>query len=114
MAKATAARMAKKAAPKKYHNYIGGQWVASLSGEWFDNMNPADHDDIIGRFPKSSAEDMNNAIAAAKNAARRWRLTPAPKRAEILFRLGEILRENKDRYSQEMTREMGKVLKETG
>src|SRR6478672_11612999 len=110
MAKATAARTA----PKKYHNYIGGQWVASLSGEWFDNVNPADRDDIVGRFPKSNAEDMNNAIAAAKTAARRWRLTPAPKRAELLFRLGEILRANKDRYSQEMTREMGKVLKETG
>ncbi len=110
MAKATAA----KAAPKKYHNYIGGQWVASLSGEWFDNVNPANTDEIVGRFPKSNAEDMNNAIAAAKDAARRWRLTPAPKRAEILFRLGEILRVNKDRYSQEMTREMGKVLKETG
>jgi acyl-CoA reductase-like NAD-dependent aldehyde dehydrogenase len=110
MAKASAARTA----PKKYHNYIGGQWVASLSGEWFDNVNPADHDDVVGRFPKSNADDMNNAIAAAKTAARRWRLTPAPKRAEILFRLGEILRVNKDRYSQDMTREMGKVLKETG
>jgi len=110
MAKATAARPAKK----KYYNYIGGQWVASSSGEWFDNVNPADSDDVIGRFPKSNAEDMERAIDAAKGAARRWRLTPAPRRAEILFRLGEILRANKDRYSQEMTREMGKVLKETG
>jgi acyl-CoA reductase-like NAD-dependent aldehyde dehydrogenase len=113
MAKATAARLSKKAA-KKFHNYIGGQWVASLSGEWFDNVNPADSDDVVGRFPKSNADDMNNAIAAASDAARRWRLTPAPKRAEMLFRLGEILRANKDRYSQDMTREMGKVLKETG
>ncbi|MFL6374641.1 MAG: aldehyde dehydrogenase family protein [Pyrinomonadaceae bacterium] len=114
MAKATAARTATKAAPKKFHNYIGGQWVASLSGELFENVNPADSADIVGRFPRSTADDMNNAIAAAKEAARRWRLTPAPKRAEILFRLGEILRANKDRYSQDMTREMGKVLKETG
>src|SRR3954464_3557776 len=101
MAKATAGRPAKK----KYHNCIGGQWVASSSGEWFDNVNPADSDDLIGRFPKSNADDMKQAIDAAKGAPRRWRLTPAPRRAEILFRLGEILRANKDRYSQEMTRE---------
>src|SRR5690606_32409503 len=54
------------------------------------------------------------AIAAAKGAADKWRRTPAPRRAEILFRLGEILQKNKDRYTQEMTREMGKVLKEAG
>ena len=103
-----------KSTPKKYFNYIGGEWVKSSSGEWFDNVNPADTDDIVGRFPKSNAEDVNMAVAAAKEAANKWRLTPAPKRAELLFKLGEILRENKDRYTQEMTREMGKVLKEAG
>ncbi len=101
-------------APKKYHNYIGGEWVKSSSGEWFDNVNPADTSDIVGRFPASNEEDMENAIAAAKGAADKWRRTPAPRRAEILFRLGEILQKNKDRYTQEMTREMGKVLKEAG
>ena len=98
-------------APKKYHNYIGGEWVKSSSGEWFDNVNPADTSDIVGRFPASNEEDMENAIAAAKGAADKWRRTPAPRRAEILFRLGEILQKNKDRYTQEMTREMGKVMK---
>jgi acyl-CoA reductase-like NAD-dependent aldehyde dehydrogenase len=110
MAKATAA----KTAAKKFNNYIGGKWVASSSGEWFDNVNPADLSDVVGRFPRSNADDMNLAIGAAKDAATRWRRTPAPKRAELLFRLGEILRANKDQYSREMTREMGKVLKETG
>ncbi len=99
---------------KKYNNYIGGEWVKSSSGEWFDNINPADSSDVVGRFPKSNQEDVDNAVAAAKNAATRWRRTPAPKRAELLFTLGEILRKNKDRYSKEMTREMGKVLSETG
>jgi alpha-ketoglutaric semialdehyde dehydrogenase len=75
---------------------------------------PGRHVDIIGRFPDSNEEDMMNAIAAAKGAADRWRRTPAPKRAELLFRLGEILQKNKDRYTKEMTREMGKVLKEAG
>lgn len=109
------AKMAKSAATvKKYHNYIGGEWVKSSSGEWFDNVNPADSGDVIGRFPQSTAADVNAAVEAAKEAATRWRRTPAPRRAEILFRLGEILRANKDEYSRQMTREMGKVLKETG
>lgn len=103
-----------KNSPKKYHNYINGEWVKSSSGEWFDNVNPADTSDIVGRFPASNAEDVNAAVSAAKNAATRWRRTPAPKRAEILFTLGEILRKNKDEFTRQMTREMGKVLKEAG
>ena len=104
----------KKASVKTYHNFIGGEWVRSSSGETFDNVNPANTDDIVGRFPKSTAEDVNAAVSAAKDAAAKWRQTPAPKRAELLFTLAEILRDNKDRYTQEMTREMGKVLKEAG
>ena len=99
---------------EKYHNYIGGEWVKSASGEYFENINPADTSDVVGRFPKSTAEDVDAAVEAAKNAATKWRRTPAPKRAEILFRLGEILRDNKDEFTRDMTREMGKVLKEAG
>jgi alpha-ketoglutaric semialdehyde dehydrogenase len=105
---------ASKPTVKKYNNYINGEWVASESGEWFDNVNPADTSDVIGRFPKSNAADVDKAVAAAKAAADKWRRTPAPKRAELLFDLAEILRNNKDRFTQEMTREMGKVLKEAG
>ncbi len=99
---------------EKYYNYIGGEWVKSASGEWFDNLNPADTTDVVGRFPRSTAEDVDKAVEAAKNAATKWRRTPAPKRAEILFRLGEILRDNKESFTRDMTREMGKVLKEAG
>lgn len=99
---------------KKYKNYIGGEWVKSSSNDWFDNVNPADTTDVIGRFPASNAEDVNAAVAAAGEAATRWRRTPAPKRAEILFRLAQILEKNKDSFTQQMTREMGKVLKEAG
>lgn len=51
-----------KAAITKYHNYIGGEWVKSASGEWFDNINPADTSDVVGRFPVSNHEDVNNAV----------------------------------------------------
>jgi alpha-ketoglutaric semialdehyde dehydrogenase len=114
MAKAKEAKLKKKESAKKYHNYIAGEWVKSSSGEWFDNVNPADTSDIVGRFPKSNEEDVDRAVEAARNAASKWRRTPAPKRAELLFRLAEILRANKDQYTRDMTREMGKVVKEAG
>jgi aldehyde dehydrogenase (NAD+) len=113
MAKAKEAK-SKKTSTKTYYNYIAGEWVKPASGEWFENINPADTRDVVGRFPASNEEDVNRAVAAAKSAATKWRRTPAPKRAEILFTLGEILRKNKDRFTREMTREMGKVLKEAG
>src|SRR5688500_3611491 len=99
---------------KTYANYIGGKWVPSRSGEVFENLNPADTRDVIGRFPRSTSDDVNDAVNAAREAYDHWRHTPAPRRAEILFRLGEILIRNKDAYAADMTREMGKVLKETG
>ncbi|HZE63913.1 MAG TPA: aldehyde dehydrogenase family protein, partial [Pyrinomonadaceae bacterium] len=99
---------------KTYHNYIGGKWLPSESGELFDNINPADTNDIIGRFPRSTSKDVSAAVNAARGAFDGWRNTPAPRRAEILFRLGEILLGNKPRFTADMTREMGKVLKEAG
>ena len=96
-----------------YNNLIGGQWVAAASGETILNLNPADHSDVIGAFPSSHAEDVALAVAAAKKAFATWRLVPAPKRAEILFRAPAILVQNKEKYAREMTREMGKVLAET-
>src|ERR1051325_2785231 len=99
---------------KTYYNYIGGEWTPSVSGETFENINPADTRDCVGRFPVSTREDVGGAVDAAKRAYDLWRRTPAPRRAEILFRLGEILIKRKERYAGDMTREMGKVLKETG
>lgn len=100
--------------PETYHNYINGEWVPSESGEVFENLNPADTRDLVGRFPLSTQEDVNRAVNAAQQAFAKWRATPAPRRAELLFRLGEILIRNKDRFTADMTREMGKVLKEAG
>jgi aldehyde dehydrogenase (NAD+) len=96
-----------------YHNLIGGQWVAAATGKTILNLNPADHSDVIGAFPSSHAEDVALAVAAAKKAFATWRLVPAPKRAEILVRAGNILVQNKEKNAREMTREMGKVLAET-
>ncbi|WP_263356876.1 aldehyde dehydrogenase family protein [Acidicapsa ligni] len=100
-------------AHKQYQNLIGGQWLPSVSGKTFQNINPADHSDILGTFPSSNAEDVALAVAAAKKAFATWRLVPAPKRAEILYRAGQLLAERKEQFAREMTREMGKVLAET-
>jgi len=96
-----------------YHNLIGGEWLPAASGKTILNVNPADHDDIVGSFPASDAEDVNRAVAAAKKAFATWRLVPAPKRAEILLRAGILLQQRKEQFARDMTREMGKVLAET-
>jgi alpha-ketoglutaric semialdehyde dehydrogenase len=98
---------------KIYKNFIDGEWVEASTGETFENHNPADTRDIVGIFQKSGKADVENAIEAAKRAFTKWRLVPAPKRAEIVFRAAEILIEHKEEFSRDMTREMGKVLKET-
>lgn len=100
--------------PPQYKNLINGEWIDSSSGKTTPNTNPADRQDIIGEFPDSNVDDVNNAVTAAKAAFQSWRLVPAPKRAEILYRTGELLMAQKDQLAKDMTREMGKVLKETG
>ena len=96
-----------------YDNYIGGRWTRARSGSQIENRNPANCTDLIGVFPDSSTDDALAAIAAAKDAYQSWRLVPAPKRAEILFKAAQLLIERKEQFAREMTREMGKVLDET-
>lgn len=98
---------------KLFKNYINGQWKASSSGETFKNTNPANHQDVVGRFQKSNARDVQEAIAAAEGAQKKWRATPAPKRGEILFKVAELLLKEKESLAEDMTREMGKVIGET-
>jgi len=96
-----------------FHNYIGGRWVPARSGRTFVNSNPA-NGEVLGEFPASDPEDLNDAVEAAAGAYPVWRLTPAPRRAEIVFRAGEIMRARKQDLARAMTREMGKVLAEAG
>ncbi len=98
---------------KTYLNLIGGEHYPARSGKTFLNLNPADHSDVVGEFPASGSQDVDAAVAAAKKAFATWRLVPAPKRAEILYRTGQLLQERKEQYARDMTREMGKVLAET-
>jgi aldehyde dehydrogenase (NAD+) len=97
----------------RHTNFIEGRWVPSVSGETFENRNPANADDLIGVFQKSTREDVTHAIDAAQRAYKRWRLVPAPRRAELLFRAAQLIAERKEQLARDMTREMGKILDET-
>ncbi len=99
------------AGTRRFQNYIAGEWVDSASGETFETTSPATGE-TLGVFPRSSAEDVDRAVAAAAEAFEEWRLVPAPRRGEILFRFGRLLSEQKDELAELMAREMGKVLPE--
>src|SRR5579859_5437691 len=101
------------ATPRTYLNYIAGEWRPSISGETFDNTNPAHRGQLLGRFQKSAVADVDAALAAAQAALPAWRALPAPARGEIILRAALILERDRDRIAHQMTQEMGKPLKET-
>ena len=98
--------------PETFPNLIGGRWVPARSGRTFVNRNPATGEPL-GEFPASAAEDVAAAVAAAREALRPWQLTPAPKRGELLYRLGALIAARKEELARAATREMGKILVET-
>jgi alpha-ketoglutaric semialdehyde dehydrogenase len=100
-------------ATKSFKNYVGGDWVDAVSGETFESYSPATGEPL-GTFPRSRAEDVDRAVVAAKEAFEDWRLVPAPKRGEILFRFAQLLVEHKAELTELMTHEMGKVYAEAG
>src|SRR5258706_4907461 len=97
---------------KSYRNFIEGEWVECAPRSTFEDRNPADRSEVIGSFQSSTEADVNAAVDAAGRAARRWRQLPAPKRAEYLFRIGEILFKRKEEYAREMGRRKGKSLRQ--
>ena len=96
-----------------FQNYIGGEWVDAASGETFDSTSPADGE-LIGTFPRSGADDVDRAVEVAKEAFAEWRLVPAPKRGEILYRFAQLVTDHKAELTDLMTHEMGKVKAEAG
>jgi alpha-ketoglutaric semialdehyde dehydrogenase len=99
--------------PITFKNFIGGKWVPPLSGAYFENRNPADTSDLIGRFPDSGPEDVEAAVRSARRGFEAWRAVPSPARGDLLRGLGDLLARKKEELAAGMTREMGKVLSET-
>jgi aldehyde dehydrogenase (NAD+) len=93
-------------------NLIGGSFRPSGGGRTFESRNPANKGDVVGVFPRSTAADVDAAVAVARSAFDGWRRTPWPGRAAIILRASELLEERKEDLARLMTREMGKVLTE--
>ena len=86
---------------KKYQNFINGKWVDAKSGQTFEDRNPANWDEVVGTFPKSAKEDVEEAVKAARAAFEKWRLVPAPHRGNILKKVGDIMRSEERRVGKE-------------
>ena len=97
----------------QFRNFVGGAWVEAASAETFESFVPATGESL-GRFPRSSAADVDRAVAAAKEAFADWRLVPAPERGSILLRFAQLVERDKAELTELMSREMGKVLAEAG
>src|SRR5215831_11179536 len=97
--------------PKTYLNYIGGAWRATASGETFDDSNPARTSEIVARFQRSTVADIDAAIAA-EAALPAWRALPAPERGEVILKAALLMEARREALARDMTREMGKPLRE--
>ncbi|WP_233880337.1 aldehyde dehydrogenase family protein [Virgibacillus halodenitrificans] len=94
---------------EKLANYINGEWVEV--NESTSVINPATGEEVV-QVPLSEADSVEQAVAAAKKAQKEWALVPAPQRAEVLYQVGYIMKERKERLSQLLTMENGKVIEE--
>jgi aldehyde dehydrogenase (NAD+) len=95
---------------RTYPNYINGEWVAAA--QTFENRNPADTTELVGRFARGAAQDIANAAEAAQCAFAAWSSLTGPARGNYLFKAAEILDSRFDKLGEEMTREEGKTLPE--
>jgi len=105
--------MSSIAQPKTYLNYINGQWVSASTGEVEASINPAHKDEIVGYVQKSSLQDVNDAVAAAKQAQKAWKKLSGNARGEYLRKAADILESRIDEVATTATREMGKTFPET-
>lgn len=93
-------------------NHVNGEWQPAKSGKTLDNVNPADHRQVLGQVVASDADDMNAGIAAAKAAFDEWRRVPAPKRGQIVAKATELMAARKEELARALTAEEGKNLNE--
>ncbi|MGH7565937.1 MAG: aldehyde dehydrogenase family protein, partial [Gemmatimonadota bacterium] len=98
---------------ERFQSFIAGKWTDAETGASYANINPADTDDVIGRFPACGPVDVERAVESAVKGFKEWSRVPAPKRGEVLKRAGDLLTEKKEELADGMTREMGKPLVET-
>ena len=96
-----------------YQNFIAGRWCSARDGATFASTNPAHTQEVIGYYQKSTVADLKDAVEAAARAQHSWAAMPAPERGEIFFRVAYLLEQRRDELATLMTREMGKIFRET-
>ncbi|WP_240762643.1 alpha-ketoglutaric semialdehyde dehydrogenase GucD [Paenibacillus thalictri] len=97
---------------RTYLNYINGQWSVSSTGEVEASISPANKHEIVGYIQKSSLDDLNAAVAGAKQAQKQWRKLAGSVRGDYLYKAAAVLERRLDEVAETMTREMGKTLPE--
>ena len=90
-------------------NWIGGEWTEAQGGEWLDVENPR-HGKVMGRVTVSGTEDIAKAVAAASAAAPGWKATPLKERAQILYRLKQLMERDLDELAWLLSHENGKTI----
>jgi len=93
----------------EFQNYINGKWVKGRNT--FQTINPA-NEELVADIAQAELTNVDAAVNAAKEAFKSWRLLPAPLRGEMLFKVGDILKQKKEELAQLLTRDMGKVIVE--
>lgn len=95
----------------EFQNYIGGKWVKGRGEKTFDSINPA-NEEVFAQIYAAETAELDSALEAATHAFNAWRLTPAPLRGELLFKVGDILKQKKEDLARLLTEDMGKVISE--
>ena len=97
---------------QQYDNYIGGQWIAPKSGDYFENRSPVDGK-IMNLIPRSQAEDIELALDAAHEAAPSWGKTSVAERSAVLMKIADRMEENLEQLATIETWDNGKSIRET-
>lgn len=98
--------------PERYKNLVAGEWIDARTGETIQDLNPADTSEVVALFPSMTVEDAHQAVEAAAQAFPLWKALTPVARGAILQRAAELIRERLDTIARDLTREMGKTLRE--
>ncbi len=96
----------------QYENFIGGQWIAPVDGEYFENTSPVDGS-LIARVARSNSKDIDLAVEAASKAFLSWGKTSVTERSNLLFKIADRMEENLEKLALVETWDNGKAIRET-
>ncbi|WP_417325254.1 aldehyde dehydrogenase family protein [Halarcobacter sp.] len=96
----------------QYENFIGGQWIAPKSGEYFENISPVDGE-VLTKIPRSNEQDVEAAVQAAKTAFETFKHSTVVERSTMLNKVADAIEANLERLAIAETLDNGKTVRET-